>query len=231
MIKTSSIINGALRLPKVGMALSSLFISILMQMSAFGFKVEQTTLAEQVKRANLVCVVEITKETASYSGNILELLKSPAGYSQKSVMFDTVALRPEDIPRFKVGQKVVLLLRESSEGKWESAAYGTQAIWPKMETTWPYTEGHIASLKDTIDAVKLLSKLDEKPDEAVQSLIKSPVPLQRVVGLEILVRSDTLTKYPLAIAEAVTKTGDPQNEVARLAAMVTKKKEESKTSK
>jgi len=205
-----------------------LTITLSLSTSALAFKPEQTTLYEQIDRAQLVCVVEITKAVTPFSGKILQILKAPESFSQEAVTFETVSLRPQDTPHLNIGDKKLILLRRNTEKKWEVAAYGAQAIWPKSEKVWPYSEGHVSSLKEAVAAVKVLSGPDDRTDKAVRSLVASPVPLHRLAGLEILARSESLVKYPLATAEAMNKKNDPQSDVSRLATVVSSKLESKK---
>lgn len=215
--------NMTTRQRRITRRLALLGVFFLLDTPALAFKPEQTTLAEQFEKAQLVCVVEITKDASPYSGKILQMIKSPQGFSQAEVSFDTVSLRQQDMPSLKLGDKKVILLCKNKDNKWEASAYGTQAIWPKSEASWPYCESHIASLADTVEAVKVLSDLATKPDDTVQYLLKSTAPLQRLLGLEILLRSENLAMYPRAVAEANNKGNDSNRDVARLAAMVMKK--------
>jgi hypothetical protein len=212
-------------LPPAGYLAVTLFA--LFSSPVCALKPEQTSLAEQVDRAGLICVVEITKAEPPYTGSILETVKAPAAFNRKDVTFNLVSLRPQDNPAIKNGDKILVLLRETNEKKWELAAYGSQAVWPKPGKQWPYTEGHVASLDATVDTVKALLLPDAKSDESVKALIRSPIPLKRLVGLEMVARSDNPGTYPLAVAEAEQKVSDPQADVSRLAKSITSKLDET----
>lgn len=212
-----------LKRPFFGLVFFASAIMALLTTPVFGFKPEQTTLADQVERARLICLVEITQAKSPYSGNILQTLKAPEGFNLKAITFNAVSLRLQDAPLLSNGDKVLILLRETDEKKWELAAYGSQAVWPKIEKQWPYTDGHVASLEATVDTVKALLLPNSDSDESVSSLISSSIPLKRLVGLEIVARSDNPENYPLSIAEVVRKESDTQGDVSRLAKTISSK--------
>jgi len=202
---------------------STAAILALLTSPASAFKPEQTSLAEQVQRAQLICVVEIAKVDPVYSGAIIQTLKSPEGFDKEIIEFKSVSLRPEDQPTIKKGAKLLVLLRATEGKNWELAAYGGQAVWPKSAKEWPYSESHVASMEATLDTVKTLLLPNSNSDEAIKALVSSPVVFKRLVGLEILARSDSLKAYPLSVAEASRREADAEGDVSRLAKSVSSK--------
>ena len=78
-------------------------------------------------------------------------------------------------------------------------------------------------MEATLDTVKTLLLPNSNSDEAIKALVSSPVVFKRLVGLEILARSDSLKAYPLSVAEASRREADAEGDVSRLAKSVSSK--------
>lgn len=182
------------------------------------FKTEQTTLCEQVERADIVCVATITKADTPYRAKVIEIIKNREHATAiQDIEFTTLSLRPEDVPQFQKNEKRLLLLRINGEGKLEAAAYGKQAIWPKAGAEWPYTEAHAVSLELTVNVVRALLTANKEGDIAVARMISAGTPFERIAGLEYLMTRKNKTQYPLALREAEKAKDDVNPVAARLA--------------
>ena len=192
---------------------------LLLAKCALG-KVEQTTLPEQVDRAQLICVVEISSAQSPYRGKVMQVIKKPEDFKDTEIAFRAVSDYDEDAPKLQLGEKRILLLRKNTEMAWECVAYGAQSIWPKSQLEWPYSEVHIASLEDTLETIRHVLAAGADTDAKIAEMIRNPKQIMCMVGLESLVASGTISKLPKSWQAAISARDNENQAISRFASQL-----------